>query len=277
MQPNGALPSVVANPSARALHSQCLRLLFPAPGDAPPLCRATQGTHPPTPSAQTNASSTVSHEAQLPDVDVPPTHTGLPPECGAGGSASPAVAGRGRGGGGAGRAGARCRLWASPAGDAPPLPRSSTSAPLGPRLRHAPTGYAPANHPLTEGCVIHSNQHRGCRMTREPVATGGGKQPPFRTARSQRTVRPPRGSVGVTRAQGPGPGQQCDSVRDLGLVCDPPRPTASTRRYAVVRRPRHPSARAFATPHNRSPVIQTIAVQPPGGGHLASARSIDVH
>ena len=78
-------------------------------------------------------------------------------------------------------------------------------------------GNTPANHPPTEAGMINSKQHRGCRIqdpgTRgkhqtkktnpqctsrgcgvqnaghRPVATGGGKQPTFRTARAQRAHR----------------------------------------------------------------------------------------
>ena len=74
----------------------------------------------------------------------------------------------------------------------------------------------PENHPPTEACMIKSKQHGvqqsgpcGCGKhqtkkkkslvyqhggaefrTLGPVATGGGKQPTFRTARARRTVRP---------------------------------------------------------------------------------------
>ena len=61
-------------------------------------------------------------------------------------------------------------------------------------FRTAPTvhpGNTPAHNPPTEACMIHSKQHRGCRVQAPgPAATGGGTQPSVRTARGQRTVRP---------------------------------------------------------------------------------------
>ena len=45
-------------------------------------------------------------------------------------------------------------------------------------------GNTPENHPITEGCMINSKQHRGCRI-QDPgtrVATSGGKQLTFCTA-----------------------------------------------------------------------------------------------
>ena len=44
----------------------------------------------------------------------------------------------------------------------------------------------PANHLPTKACMIHSKQHRGAEFgTLGPLATGGGTQPTFRTARAQ--------------------------------------------------------------------------------------------
>ena len=50
----------------------------------------------------------------------------------------------------------------------------------------------PENHPPTEVCMIHSKGHRGCRI-QDPGTHGyrWWKKANFRTARAQRTVRPP--------------------------------------------------------------------------------------
>ena len=91
-------------------------------------------------------------------------------------------------------------------------------------------GNTPENHPPTEACMIHSNQHRGCRLQDprthgthqttpknpwrtsrgcgvqnsgpwDPWLPGVGNSRLFRTARAQRTVRPPRGVTGRRPAE----------------------------------------------------------------------------
>ena len=97
------------------------------------------------------------------------------------------------------------------------FPRGKTpprNSPPPPPLYVVYPGNTPANHPPTEACMIHSKQHRGCRIQdpgtcgkhqtekKNPwctgrgcrvqnAATGGGKPPTLRTPRAQRTVRRP--------------------------------------------------------------------------------------
>ena len=53
-------------------------------------------------------------------------------------------------------------------------------------------GKSPAHHPSTEACMIPFKTASGVQNSGpwDPWATGGKKQPTFRTARAQRTVRP---------------------------------------------------------------------------------------
>ena len=61
-------------------------------------------------------------------------------------------------------------------------------------------GNTPANPPPYRS--VHDPFQTASRVRNSgPATTGGGKQPAFRTARAQRTVRPPRGRFRTARAQ----------------------------------------------------------------------------